>query len=206
MYLGEDYVPFTIKIIRFIFILSLNIFMNTLHLNHKYFYKKFEYFDKKYDIRNIQLEKNISNSEIFSYAFKNTFLMGFISFLFCYLVQEILNRFVINNRVEIDTLINETIGKVKDVKIKEVLRKKRNKYIILVSFDFVFLLIFYFYITNFYGVYIEGHIDYLAATFITFIFMQIVPFLLCLVFAFLRHYGIKKSNSTLYKIGQLLIY
>ena len=206
IYLGEDYVPFNIKIIRFIFILSLTIFMNTLHLNHKYYYKKFEYFDKKYDLRNIELGKNISSSEIFSYAFKNSFVMGFISFIFCYLVQEILNRYVINNRVEIDTLINATIGKVKDVIIKEILRKKRKKYIILVIIDFVFMIGFYFYITNFYGVYYGGYIDYLAATVITFIFMQFFPFLLCFIFTLFRYYGIKNSNSTLYKLGQLLIY
>ena len=83
-YLGEDYVPFTIKIIRFIFMISLNLFMNVLHLNHNYFYDKFEYFDKKYDLRNKSLEKEISSNEIFSYAFKNSILMAFISFVFCY--------------------------------------------------------------------------------------------------------------------------
>ena len=68
------------------------------------------------------------------------------------------------------------------------------------------MFVFYFYITNFYGVYAGGYIDYLAATFITFLFMQIIPFLICLGFALFRYYGVKKSNSTLYKMGQLLIY
>ena len=206
IYLGEDYVPLTIKTIRFIFILSLNMFMNILHLNHKYFYHKFEYFDKKYDLRNIELETKISSSEIFSYAFKNTFLMGFISFIICFLVQEILNRFVINNRVEIDKLINSTIGKVKDERIKEILRKPRIKYIILVSINFAFMIVFFYCITNFYGVYRGGIVDYIAAFLITFIFIQIFPFILCLIFALFRYFGIKKSNDKLYKIGQLLIY
>ena len=206
IYLGEDYVPLTIKIIRFIFILSLNMFMNILHLNHKYFYRKFEYFDKKYDLKNIELQTKISSSEIFSYAFKNTFLMGFISFLICFLVQELLNRFIINNRVEIDKLINSTIGKVKDEKIKEVLKKPRIKYIILVSINFALMLVFFYCVTNFYAVYRGGIIDYIAASLITFIFIQIFPFILCLIFSLFRYFGIKKSNDKLYKIGQLLIY
>ena len=180
--------------------------MNILHLNHKYFYHKFEYFDKKYDLRNIELDTKISSGEIFSYAFKNAFLMGFISFIICFLVQELLNRFVINNRVEIDKLINSTIGKVKDDNIRKVLSKPRIKYIILVSINFIFMIVFFYCITNFYGVYRGGTIDYIAASLITFIFIQIFPFILCLIFALLRYFGIKKSNERLYKIGQLLIY
>ena len=206
LHLGEDYVPFTIKIIRFCFFLTLNIFMNTLHLNHNYFYEKFEYFDKKYDLRNLELEKKISSNEIFLYAFKNTFLRGFICFIICYLVQELLNRYIINNRKEIDTLINSTIGKVKDEKMKDVLTNKKKKYIILVSVNFVFMLGFYFCIINFYGPYRGGLIDYLTASFITFIFMQVFPFILCLIFSLIRYFGLKKSDKRLYKIGQLLIY
>ena len=206
IYLGEDYVPFTIKIIRLIFLLSLNIFMNVLHLNHNYFYDKFEYFDKKYDIRNKSLEKGISSSELFSYAFKNSILISFISFVFCYLVQELLNRFIINNRKDIDKLINSTIGKVKDEKLKEVLRKQRKKYIILSIINFALMLVFYFCITNFYGPYRGGIIDYLAAFLMTFIFMQIFPFVICLVFAVIRHFGIRNSNEKLFNIGQILIY
>ena len=206
IYFGDDYVPLNIKIIRFIFMISLIIFMNTLHLNHKYFYNKFEYFDNKYDLQNKLLEKEISSSEIFSYALKNGALMGFISFIVCFIIQELLNRYLINNRKTVDDLVNSTIGKVKDERIREVLRKPRRKYIIIVIINFVLMIIFYCYITNFYGVYRGGILDYIAASLITFIFIQGFPFILCLVFALFRYFGIKKSNNTLYNIGQLLIY
>ena len=205
-YFGDDYVPLNIKIIRFIFMILFIIFMNTLHLNHKYFYNKFEYFDKKYDLKNKLLEKEISSNEIFSYALKNGAVMGFISFIVCYLVQELLNRYLINNRKAVDDLVNSTIGKVKDERIREILRKPRKKYIIIVSINFLLMIIFFCYITNFYGVYRGGILDYLAASLITFIFIQGFPFILCLVFALFRYFGIKKSNNRLYNIGQLLIY
>ena len=133
-------------------------------------------------------------------------MKGFICFIVCHLVQELLNRFIINNRTEIDTLINLTVGKVKDEKLKEILKKQKKKYIVLVSVNFLLMLFFYFCITNFYGPYRGGLIDYFTASFITFIFMQVFPFILCLIFAIIRYLGFKKSNKRYYKIGQLLIY
>ena len=203
--LGDDYVPLSIKIIRFIFIITLNIFMNTLHLNHKYFYNKFKYFDKKYDLKNVDLEK-ISSTEIFVYAFLNSIISGFVSFIFCYLVQELLNRFVFNNRKKMDYLLNSKNGNVKRHEIMDVLTKPRLKYIIVIIINFIFMLGFYFFIVNFFAVYRGGIIDYLAAATWTFIFIQIFPFILCFIFAIFRYIGIKNSNDKLYKAGQLLIY
>ena len=205
--LGDEFVPFSIKLIRFLFLISLNIFMNTLHLNHKYFYKKFEYFDKLYDLKNIFLENKISNSEIFSYAFKNSYLLGLASFVFCFLVQELLNRYIISNRKKIDNLLNSKNGKINtNDEIKEILKKSRIKYIIVVIFGFIFMFGFYYCISNFYAVYKGGIIDYLTASLWTFIFIQVFPFILCLIFAFLRYLGIKNSNNSLFKAGQLLVY
>ena len=203
--LGDDYVPFSIKMIRFIFFISLNIFMNTLHLNHKYFYKKFEYFDNIYNIKNIDIEK-ISSTEIFTYAFINSVVYGFVSFMFCYIVQELINRYILNNRIDMDDLISSKNGQVTNEEIRELLRRPRIKYIIVVSLNFAFMIMFYFYIVNFFAVYRGGIIDYLASATWTFIFMQVIPFIICLIFAIFRYVGIKKSNHKLYKIGQLLIY
>ena len=179
--------------------------MNALHLNHKYFYGKFEYFDEKYDIKNVDPGK-ISSTEVFIYAFKSTVLSGFVSFMFCYIIQEFLNRFILTNRKEMDNLINDKKGKVKNEEIKEVLRKPRIKYIIVIIINFIFMIGFYFFIINFIGVYRGGVIDYFAGATWTFIFMQVAPLIICLIFAALRYIGIKKSNHFLFKIGQLLIY
>jgi hypothetical protein len=203
--LGDDYVPFYIKMIRFIFFISLNIFMNTMHLNHKYFYKKYLYFDGIYDIKNVDIEK-ISSTEIFVYAFKNSVGYAFVSFMFCYIVQELLNRYILNNRIEMDNLINSKKDQVTNDEIKGVLLKQRIKYIIVTSINFAFMIMFYFYIVNFFAVYRGGIVDYLASATWTFIFMQIIPFIICLIFALFRYIGIKKSNNKLYQVGQLLIY
>ena len=205
--LGDDFVPFQIKLIRFFFFISLNIFMNCLHLNHKYFYKKFEYFDNLYNIRDSFLEKTISSNEFFLYAFKNSALLALISFVICFLVQELLNRFVINNRKKIDRLLITRDPKTKiNDEIIEILRNSKTKYIILFVINIIFTVAFYFLIINFFAVYRGGIIDYLAASTWTFIYLQIFPFILCFIFALFRYFGLKNSNNKLYKIGQLLIY
>ena len=181
--------------------------MNCLHLNHKYFYKKFEYFDNLYHIRDLFLEKTISSSEFFLYAFKNSALLALAAFVLCFLVQELLNRFLINNRIKIDRLLNSRDEKdnIND-KIAEILINSKTKYIILFVINIIFTIVFYFLMVNFFVVYRGGIIDYLAASTWTFIYLQIFPFILCFIFALFRYFGLKNSNNKLYKAGQLLIY
>lgn len=205
--LGDDFVPFQIKLIRFIFFILLNIFMNCIHLNHKYFYKKFEYFDNLYNIRDSFLEKTISSTEFFLYAFKNSALLALATFVLCFLVQELLNRFAINNRIKIDNLMNSKDQKIKvNDEIVEILRSSKTKYIVLFVINIIFTIVFYFFMVNFFSVYRGGIIDYLAASTWTFIYLQIFPFILCFIFALFRYFGVKNSNNTLYKIGQLMVY
>ena len=205
--LGDDFVPFQIKLIRFIFFISLNIFMNCMHLNHKYFYKKFEHFNNLYNIRDSFLEKTIASNEFFLYAFKKTALLALASFVLCFLVQELLNRFVINNKKKIDKLLNVRDPKAKiNDEIIEILSNSKTKYIILFVINIIFTVVFYILIVNFFAVYRGGIIDYLAASTWTFIYLQIFPFILCFIFALFRYFGLKNSNNKLFKIGQLLIY
>ena len=68
---------------RIIFYILLNMFFNSLHLEQVYFRKKFKYFNDKYKIIKIFLDKNISLNERFSYAFSHTIIHGVISFIIC---------------------------------------------------------------------------------------------------------------------------
>ena len=89
----ESYIPTLVKIMRIIFILSLNIFFNILHLQQKYFRKKFEYFNDKYKLRYTFLEEKISALELLFYGFSHVYVAAFISFLVCLIIQSVLNYF-----------------------------------------------------------------------------------------------------------------
>ena len=85
--LEESHIPTLFKWMRIIFILSLNMLFNVLHLAKKYFRDKYKYFNKKYNIRYVYLEKKISLSERFVYDLGHAVLSGFISFLICLIIQ-----------------------------------------------------------------------------------------------------------------------
>ena len=62
------------------------------------------------------------------------------------------------------------------------------------------LIVFYSAIA-FNGAYRGGAMDLIAGALWTFIFLQIIPFLYCLIFAFCRYQGIKKNKEKLYNFG-----
>ncbi len=48
--INKSFVPLCMKIIRFFFMLSFNMFMNSLFLTQNYFKKRYNYFNEKYNL------------------------------------------------------------------------------------------------------------------------------------------------------------
>ena len=71
----ESFIPLQMKINRFIFMIIVNIFFNTILLTQKYFIQKYNYFNDKYDLEK-SADKNliISAGEKISYAFGHCIL------------------------------------------------------------------------------------------------------------------------------------
>ena len=82
-----SYTPYQIKIIKFIFMLMINMFINALILTQDYFKRKFNHFNDKYNILNIELDDGISKREKIKYAMDNSFPRVLISFIFCLIIQ-----------------------------------------------------------------------------------------------------------------------
>ena len=199
--LEESHIPTLVKLMRIIFILSLNMFFNLIHLEQKYFRKKYKHFDEKYNIRHALLTKKISLGERFSYGLSHAVLSGFISFLVCLIIQSVLNFFIFNIKKKL-----EQIGKISDKKenmeeILQLLRKTRNIYIIFFSIGFAVMIIIFYFAITFAEVYIGGVLDFVAGVFWTFIFLQIIPFIYCLIFAYCKYKGIKDNKEILFNIG-----
>ena len=75
------------------------------------------------------------------------------------------------------------------------MNKKYNFYIILASINFIYILFFFFYIINFSQAFKGAVVDYIGATFMTWLMLQIIPFITCLISALFRYYGIKNENK-----------
>ena len=211
----ESYIPTLVKLMRIIFIFSLNMFFNVLHLEQKYFRAKYKYFNKKYNIRYVYLDKNISLSERFAYGLEHAILSGFISFLICLIIQSIFNYFFFNIKKKLAEI--ESVTKVdsnqknnnkntnkKD--ILELMKQAKKCYIIFFSIGFGIMIIIFYSVIIFSEVYIGGVLDFIAGVFWAFIFLQIIPFIYCLIFSFCRYKGIKNNNEKLYKIGQSIFF
>ena len=95
---------FLIKIIRIIFVLSLDLCFNIFFLNQKYFGNKYIYFNDKYNIR--YSSNKISLGEKFKYGLNNTIIVGLINSFICFFIQLIINYFFFNLKANINTNIS----------------------------------------------------------------------------------------------------
>ena len=209
--LEENNIPTLVKIMRNIFILTLNIFFNIFHLEQKYFRKKFEHFNNKYNLINEKLEGNISTNEIFTYGLTHAILSGFISFIICLIIQSILNIFIFNSRKKLNVIASrKSVIKGKDInKVHEIyliLKHERKCYIIFFSIGMAVMVIVFYLLINFNEVFRGGILDLIAGVFWTFIFLQVVPFIYCLIFALIRYYGIKNKNKKMYILSQIIFF
>ena len=209
--LEENNIPTLVKVMRIIFILTLNIFFNIFHLEQKYFRKKFEHFNNKYNLINERMEGNISTSEIFTYGLTHAILSGFISFIVCLIIQSILNIFIFNSRKKLNVIASrKSVIKGKDInKVHEIyliLKHERKCYIIFFSIGMAIMVIVFYLLINFNEVFRGGILDLIAGVLWTFIFLQVVPFIYCLIFALIRYYGIKNKNKKMYILSQIIFF
>ena len=188
--------------------ISFNMFMNSLFLTQNYFEKKFIYFNDKYNLQYNEELDGVSSAERFGYALKNTAAYYVSNFVICLIIQFIMNYYLFNLRETIWDLINECKedNKMEFIKMNSFIKKKKRLYIIISSINFLFILFFFFYIINFSEAFQGGIIDYIGATFMTWLLLQIIPFISCAISALFRYYGLKNKNNRLYKLNQVYIY
>ena len=207
--LNKSLVPFSIKVIRFLFFLSLNLFLNSLFLTQKYFKKKYNFFNDKYHLETTEENYGkINNKEIFIFAIKHCYIFSIICFFIIIFVQFLINYYFFNLRKKVWHIIKKCNNN-KNEEIKEVNKffLKYNIYhIIIASINFVLILVFFYYLINFSQAYKSGYIDYLTAAFLTWILLQVFPFITCLISTFFRYYGIKKGYKKIYKLNQVYIF
>ena len=87
-----------------------------------------------------------------------------------------------------------------------IMKKERKKYIIFFSIGFVVMILIFYLMVNFNEVYRGGILDLIGGFFWTFIFLQIIPFIYCLIFAWIRYYGIKNKNEKMFYYSQIIFF
>ena len=194
------------KIIRFLLMLILNLFINSMTITQNYFKEKYKYFNKKYQIEESDTVKiKIDPIERLSYAMKHCFPEVIITFIICVIVQFIVNFIFFGIRRELCLIsINEKKENI-NKEVQKLIKKTKTRYIIFAFINLVFMIIFFVYLTNFTTAYSGGALDYIGAGIWTFIFLQIFPFISSLIASLLRHNGMKNNKEGMYKMSQVLL-
>ena len=202
----NSYIPVLVKLMRIIFMICLNIFFNVFHLDQKYFRKKYEHFNQKYNLIYKPLNNNISLNERFKYGFECAIFSGFISFIICFIIEIIFDYFIFNIKKKINIAknpeIKNEIKKKKSINNKNsdeniyskilvnnnkdlnvLLKKENKKYLIFFGIGIIIMLLIFYSIITFNEVYKGGISDLIPGAFWTFIFLQIIPCVYCLFWA-----------------------
>ena len=205
-HITESYVPLTIKFNKFLLMILLNIFINSMDLSQKYFFEKFEFFNKKYNF--VNNNEKIKQSNIIKYAMKKGFKNSMVTFVLCLIIYYIIEYMLFNIRKKMNILTMEknidlNINKL-NRKIVEFIQIITKKIIVYISISSFLYIIFFIYIINFSFVYPSGVIDCISNSIITFLLLQIFPFISSLIICLMRNLSITKKNRILYDFTQVL--
>ena len=159
----ESCIPIQIKLIRFLLMLILNIFINSMTITQNYFKKKYIYFNKKYQIEESDVKIKIVATERLSYAMTHCFPEVIITFIICMIVQFIINFIFFGVRRELCIIsINEKKENINNL-VQKLIKKAKVRYIIFSFINLILMIIFFVYLTNFTAAYSGGALDYIGA-------------------------------------------
>ena len=195
----ESHIPFPIKLIRSLFMIITSFVINVLWLNQTYYEKKFEYFNKEYNILYSENDISIPTGKKIGYAIGKTFAKALLSFVILLVVQLLLG-------IIFFSVIKSVIKIRKNKAIQDLSSKVKIKNIVFFIIVMVLMIIFLFVLGGFVGAYGGGAVDYFTAGIISLIFLEIFPFIWSLIIALFRYYGIKKKNKYLFKIALFFMF
>ena len=217
---SNNFIPFSVKAIKIIFIGILMLFFNSLLITQKYLYDKFNFFNKKYNFKDMQLNDDIVYSEKMKYAISHSIGNSFYTYLIIFVIDIVLSlvlsvRFRIKNLLdefyEIDSgenggVMNKNKKEQKNFE-KELLKASDIKNIFLWTTVvlFVFIIAFFIYIINFCFSY-KGEIpDLFFASFWSFLFYVIMPFFMNIFLAGFRILALVNSCEIVFELTKILI-
>ena len=182
--------PFTIKFSVFIFIVGSLFFFNAI------FYKKL-YVQKRFYEQNKSLGIN--------YFLKNEIVVSIYSALISFIIQELLHILLSVKKKFVICVRN-----IKDkyqflLKVKNIMSCYKKKIIIFIIIDLIGMLIFWYFCSAFYSMYLKTSNAWFYSVIFSFIFIIILQSVYSLIVCCLRFIGISFSVNILYKLSQVLL-
>ena len=194
------------QIIRLIFLIILNLFTNSIFLSRNYLKEKYYYFNNKYNLAfGAEKDFEISTFDKIKYSLNNCIIKAFISFAICFAVQLIIGLLFFNTKKKVDNLIE--FDKIMIAKKENsVLKKIKCLFILFFFFNLILIIIFFLFLLGFNIINNNSEFDFLIPSIITFLLLQIIPFLTSIIITIIMYLGLKKDNKKMIIIGKTLLF
>ena len=184
IFYSNDYNSQVIKLSIFIFNLASSIAINSLFFNDSTMNKIYTdhgSFDFLYQLPQIIYSTIISN------------VLNFLSNKLGLSEQNIFN-------LKNDNILSKDIYR----KFHALLRMLKIKFILFFIFNFILLILFWYYVTCFCGIYRNTQIHLFKDSLFSFITSLIMPFLLYLIPGVIRICALKRKSNVLYRFSKIL--
>ena len=96
--------------------------------------------------------------------------------------------------------------KEKEKEIEIVLLKMKTKFIIFGIINFVLMILATIFILSFHSAYAGGFFDYFSCFIMTFLFLQIIPFIISIVLGCMMFEGAKKNNECCLNLSRVFLF
>ena len=216
---SQNFIPFSVKLIKIIFTGIMILFFNALFINQKYIYNKYNYFDEKFNFKKMLISDTINSSEKLIYSINHSFVNSILSYIIIMIIDSFLNwLFSIRRRVknlldeyyEIDSGRNSTVSRYNKERKnfeKDLLHVSDLKtiYIWITIIFYIFMIIFFIYLVNFCSIYKGVVADLFLGALWTFIIYIFMPFLSTLIISGLRYLGLKVKILFFYNLSRILM-
>ena len=203
----QSFIPTPMKIIRLIFLILLNIFINSIFINQNYFTEKYYYFNKKYNlVHEAEKDFEISIGDKINYTLNHCVTKILISFLICLIIQMIIGLLFYNSKKKIDELIELNNKDIQTEKNNKLLSKIKCLYITFFIVNFILIIFFCLFLIGFNIINKNSEIDFLIPSIITFILLQLISFFISIIIALIMFFGTKINNKKMINFAKAFLF
>ena len=214
---SQTFIPFSVKLIKLIFLGMTILFFNAMFINQKYIYNKYNFFDKKYKFKNLLITDKINSAEKLKYALNNTFINSILAYIIIMII-DIFLTWLFSIRRRIKNLLDEyyIIESDKYSNVSRYNRERKNFekdllevsdikniYMAITGFFYIFIIIFFIYLVNFCGTYKGVVIDLFLGGLWTFIIYFLMPIVSTFIITGLRFIAIKMKIECVYNLSRI---
>ena len=149
------------------------------------------------------------------YDFSNEYPMAFVTTLICMLINMIIRIFLFKENKEnistyktIEFQSNNTKIHENKKEVSITLNVNKNKFngqiIIFELINIVIIIIVFFYLVSFGGIFVNNQKYIIIRVIFSLVTGLIIPFILCLLYSFLRYFGLKRKIKIVYKVSKII--